>query len=71
VVAALPILAWAADAAGASGAQVTPDGRRALISKDVGGQRWAINRNQDGTVTGNVFFPGGGPPQFVFCPERD
>jgi len=52
-----------------SGLQVTPDdARRTLISKDVGGERWAITYNPDDqTVTGNVFSPGGGAPQFVWC----
>lgn len=52
-----------------SGLQVTPDDvRRTLISKDVGGERWAITYNPDDrTVTGNVFSPGGGPPRFVWC----
>lgn len=59
----------AARAQGAeSGVQITPDGQRTLVSKDVGGQRWAITRDlQDGTVTGNVFEPGGGPASFVWC----
>lgn len=56
-------------AAAQSGTQLTPDGKRALVSKDLAGQRWAISRNPDRTVTGNVFFPGGGAPQFVFCTE--
>src|SRR5262249_35001961 len=51
-----------------SGLQVTPDGKRTLVSKDVNGQRWAITMNpDDGTVTGNVFLPEGGEPQFVWC----
>jgi N-acetylneuraminic acid mutarotase len=51
-----------------SGIQVTPDGKRTLINKDVGDERWAITRNaDDGTVTGNVFFPDGGDPAFVWC----
>jgi len=52
-----------------SGLQITPDAaRRTLISKDVGGERWAITYNpEDQTVTGNVFSPGGAPPQFVWC----
>lgn len=50
------------------GVQVTPDGKRNLISKDVGDERWAITYNlDDQTVTGNVFFPGGGEPAFVWC----
>jgi hypothetical protein len=57
-------------AAPSSGVQITPDGKRALISKDVGGQRWAITRDSaDRTVTGNVFSPGGGRPQFVWCED--
>ncbi len=40
---------------------------RTLISKDAGGKRWAIAWNEDGTVTGNVYDPAGGPPQFVWC----
>ena len=51
-----------------SGLQITPDGARTLISKDVGSERWAITYNpDDDTVTGNVFSPGGGEPQFVWC----
>ncbi|MDG2308573.1 MAG: hypothetical protein P8R42_28670 [Candidatus Binatia bacterium] len=51
-----------------SGLQVTPDGRRTVLSKDVGTERWAITRNaDDNSVTGNVFFPSGGDPLFVFC----
>src|SRR5262245_50886208 len=53
-----------------SGVQVTPDGRRTLISKDVNGERWAITRDLDDlTVTGNVFFPAGGDPLFVYCQQ--
>jgi hypothetical protein len=55
-------------AAAESGVQVTPDGKRNLISKDVGDQRWAITYDlTDGTVTGNVFFPAGGAAAFVWC----
>lgn len=50
-----------------SGLQITPDRKRTLISKDVDASRWAITQNPDGTVTGNVFFPDGGEPKFVFC----
>jgi hypothetical protein len=57
----------AADAA--AGVRTTPDGARTLLSKDVGGQRWAITRNPDGTVTGNVFLPAGGEPSFVWCEQ--
>lgn len=51
-----------------SGLQITPDGKRTLVSKDVGAERWAITLNaDDGTVTGNVFLSDGGDPAFVWC----
>ena len=56
---------------GGSGVQVTPDTNRVLVSKDVGNERWAITRNDDGTVTGNVFPRDGGPPSFVWCESLD
>ena len=58
-------------AAAAAGVQLTPDAiRRSLVSKDIGGERWAITRNpDDGTVTGNVFRSDGGDPAFVWCQE--
>ena len=60
-----------AAASGQSGIRTTPDGKRILINKDVGGERWAIARNvADGTVTGNVFRPDGGAPQFLWCEEE-
>lgn len=50
------------------GIQISPDGRRTLVSKDVGEERWAIVLNHDdGTVTGNVFPQNGGEPFFVWC----
>ena len=53
-----------------SGIQLPPDSARYLISKDVGGNRWAISYNlADRTVTGNVFPTDGGAPQFVWCEE--
>lgn len=53
-----------------SGLQITPNGKRVLISKDLGGQRWAITRNlDDGTVTGNVYDTAGGDPTFLFCTQ--
>lgn len=70
VLATALLIGIAADAAAAaeSGVQTTPDGKRTLVSKDVGDQRWAITRDlQDGTVTGNVFYPGGGAASFVWC----
>lgn len=53
----------------ASGVQVSPDGARTLINKDVGTERWGITRNADGTVTGNVFFTDGRAPVFLSCVE--
>jgi hypothetical protein len=51
-----------------SGFQIGPDGGSAIISRDVNGARWAITENRaDGVLIGNVFFPDGGPPQFVWC----
>jgi hypothetical protein len=50
-----------------AGLQITPDSKRTLISKDVGSERWAITRNPDGSVTGNVFSASGDPPKFVSC----
>lgn len=51
-----------------SGIQRTPDGARVLVSKDVGGQRYAITLNvADGTATGNVFSADGSAPQFISC----
>lgn len=71
-----PLLSTASSEGGAtlavrqSGLQITPDGKRTLVSKDVGGQRWAITRNlDDGTVTGNVYRPDGESPLFLYCQE--
>ncbi|MEO6029642.1 MAG: hypothetical protein ABIR79_22475 [Candidatus Binatia bacterium] len=49
------------------GVQFTPDGKRVLVNKDVGAERWAITKNENGTLTGNVFRSDGGLPAFVFC----
>lgn len=59
----LPMVATAAT----RGVQFTPDGKRTLVNKDVGTERWAITKNENGTLTGNVFRSNGGPPAFVFC----
>lgn len=46
----------------------SPDMRTSLIAKDVGGLRWTmIYDYEDTSITGNVFDPAGGPPQFVSC----
>jgi hypothetical protein len=48
--------------------QITPDGSRHLVSKNIGDARWAITyNNDDDTVTGNVYFQSGGDPLFVWC----
>lgn len=53
-----------------SGVQITPDGARVLVSKDVGNERWSIARElATGTVTGNVFLTDGGAPLFLFCTQ--
>ena len=51
----------------ASGAQVAPDGS-ILVSKDIGGNRWAITLDVlSGTLTGNVFASATGDAQFLYC----
>ena len=53
-----------------SGMQMARDGHRVMISKDVGDERWAIIYDMDDhTAMGNVFFPSGRPPAFVWCME--
>jgi len=48
VLAMLLVLVALADVAAAqSGVQITRDGKRTLISKDVGNERWAITLNDD------------------------
>jgi hypothetical protein len=54
----------------ASGFQISPDGRQALVSKDVGAERWVIVRSDDGTVSGNVFRDADAP-LFVWCQPRE
>jgi hypothetical protein len=52
------------------GVQATLDGRRILVSKDVGTDRWAIAANvDDNTLSGNVFRTAGSPPAFVWCEQ--
>ena len=50
-----------------SGLQTTPNGLRTLINKPVGAEQWGITRNEDGTVTGNIFYTDGRDPQFLNC----
>ncbi len=66
--AAILMVAGEAAAQRESGIQRTPDNARVLVSKDVGGERYAITLNTaDGTVTGNVFSTNGSAPQFISC----
>ena len=51
----------------ASGLQITNDGMVKMINKPVGAEQWAITENQDGSLTGNVFFTDGRQPQFLEC----
>jgi outer membrane protein assembly factor BamB len=64
----LGLLLLASPAAAQSGLQITPDGARTLVTKNVGVERWSIVRSAD-DVSGNVYFPDGGDPQFVYCEE--
>jgi len=51
-----------------SGLQITPDGERTLVSKDVGAERWTITYERaSGRAVGNVFATDGSPPRFVAC----
>lgn len=55
------------DAAAESGVRRTPRDGWPLVSKDIAGERWAITRFPAGYVAGNVFFPSGRAPAFVWC----
>ncbi len=51
-----------------SGRQTTPDGRNILVNRAEGGLQWAISYTpNEGTITGNVFDPGGGDPSYIWC----
>jgi hypothetical protein len=53
-----------------SGMQMARDGHRIMINKDVGDERWSMMYDTDDhTVIGNVYFPSGGAPAFVWCME--
>ena len=54
-------------AAAPRGVQFSPDGRFTFVIKDVGQERFAIIREPDGTVTGNVFFQDGRRVKFIIC----
>lgn len=62
------LLAAAAPARAQSGLQITPDGKRTLILKDVGAERWAIARFSDHVVTG-IAYRVGYAPSFVWCKQ--
>ncbi len=50
------------------GIQLSLDGTRVLVNKDVGEDRWGIALNTlSQTITGNVFPGSGGEPIFIFC----
>ena len=64
----LLIVATASLAHAQAGIQLTPDGRRSLINRDIGDERWAIAYDfDDRSLTGNVFFRDGRAPAFVWC----
>jgi outer membrane protein assembly factor BamB len=64
------LLAAVVPASADSGLQITPDGKRTLVTKDVGAERWAIVRSTGvDDVSGNVYFPDGSDPQFVYCTQ--
>ena len=70
VLAALLVVGFSAAPAAALRSVESFDGKRNLVNKDVGAERWAITQNlDDRTVTGNVFFPGGGEPRFLWCEQ--
>jgi len=50
------------------GVQFTPDdSERVMVNKDVGIDRFAITKNPDGSLTGNVFRTDGSDPVFLYC----
>jgi hypothetical protein len=66
----LGIVAIASSIANAAsgGAQWSRDKQTIVAQKDVGNERWAITLNLlDLSVSGNVFFTDGSPPQFISC----
>lgn len=53
-------------------ATLTPRLENFLASKPVGTERWSValevdHLTREAVVTGNVFFPDGAPPRFVYC----
>lgn len=58
----------AATADAQSGRQTTPDGKHVLVNRAESGLQWAISYSPNaGTITGNVFDPGGGDPSYIWC----
>jgi len=52
--------------------QITPDRNQILVSKDIGAERWTIVLDEDrATATGNVYYPDGRPPLFIWCRPVD
>jgi len=49
------------------GVQYSADGSLTFVSKDVGAERYAITREENDTLTGNVFFTDGREPAFIVC----
>ena len=50
------------------GIQLSLDGTRVLVNKNVGEDRWGITLNMSlETITGNVFPGDGSDPIFIFC----
>ena len=59
-------------------ANTTPDRLTYLVNRDLGNERWTIglslvDADADAiiNVTGNIFSPGGGSPQFITCQVRE
>jgi hypothetical protein len=66
----LGIVAIASSIANAAsgGVQWSRDKQTIVAQKDVGNERWAITLNPlDLSISGNVFFTDGSPPQFISC----
>ena len=67
VLAGALLLPATADAQAGRGVQFSSDGELTFVSKDVGNERFAITREADDTLTGNVFFTDGRDPAFIVC----
>lgn len=68
LVTALTLALPSSAAAQGRGVQFAPDGSgRILVNKDFGIDRFAISKNPNGTLTGNVFRTDGSAPVFLHC----